>query len=237
MTMQYTRLAGQSAEYIDAREKLRLAEIDLMQHREQVAALRRALPEGPVVADYEFLEGPRSPAESDAPITTVRLRELFTAPDRPLIVYHLMYGKRQTDPCPMCTQWIDGFNGIAHHLAQNADLAIVAAADPAALRDYGRQRGWNRLRLLSAGDSTFKYDLGSEDADGAQDSTVSVFVRDADGNVRHTYSATPHMAEDINQRGIDLLCATWHLLDLTPPGRGEWYSSLSYGTAIAGVTA
>jgi predicted dithiol-disulfide oxidoreductase (DUF899 family) len=231
--MEYTRLAGQSSESLDAREKLRLAEIDLMQQREQVAAMRRALPPGPVVDDYEFLEGPRSLSDGDTPVTTVRLRDLFTAPNRPLIVYHLMYGKAQTEPCPMCTQWIDGFNGIAHHLAQNADLVIVAAADLPALRGYGRQRGWNRLRLLSAGGSTFKFDLGSEDADGGQDSTVSVFVRDADGNVRHTYSATPRMAGDIDQRGIDLLCATWHLLDLTPQGRGEWYSSLSYGTEVA----
>ena len=43
----------------------------------------------------------------------VRLSELFTSPDRPLIVYHLMYGKAQTAACPMCTMWIDGFNGVA----------------------------------------------------------------------------------------------------------------------------
>ena len=232
--MQYTRLAGQSAEYLDAREKLRLAEIDLMQQREQVAAMRRALPPGPVVEDYEFLEGPRSLADGVGPVTRVRLSDLFTAPDRPLIVYHFMYGKAQTEPCPMCTQWIDGFNGIAHHLAQNADLVIVAAADLEPLRAWGRERGWDRLRLLSNGNSTFKYDFGSEDRDGIQDSTVSVFVRDADGRVRHTYSAMPHMDPDINQRGIDLLCATWHLLDLTPHGRGDWYSSLSYGTTPPG---
>jgi predicted dithiol-disulfide oxidoreductase (DUF899 family) len=225
--MRYTRLA-QSADYLDAREKLRLAEVDLMQHREQVAAMRRALPPGPAVDDYEFLEGPRSLAAGDAPVTSVRLHELFTGPRRPLVVYHLMYGKAQTEPCPMCTQWIDGFNGIAHHLAQSVDFVVAAAADPAALRAHARNRGWDRLRLLSCGDSTFKYDLGSEEADGAQDSTVSVFARDDGGVVRHTYSAKPRMAGDVDQRGIDLLCATWHLLDLTPGGRGEWYSSLSY---------
>ena len=225
--MQYTRLR-QSEEYLDAREKLRLAEIDLMHHREQVAAMRRALPPGPVVENYEFEEGPRDLSAGDTPVTTVRLADLFTAPGRPLIVYHLMFGKAQTEPCPMCTQWIDGFNGIAHHLAQNADLVIVAAADAAALRAHARNRGWERLRLLSCGANTFKYDLGSEEPDGTQDSTVSVFTRDADGTVRHTYSAKPSMADDIQQRGIDLLCATWHLLDLTPNGRDDWYSSLSY---------
>ncbi len=57
--MGYTRLTGESASYLDAREKLRLAEIDLMQQRERVAEMRRALPPGPVVDDYEFLEGRR----------------------------------------------------------------------------------------------------------------------------------------------------------------------------------
>jgi predicted dithiol-disulfide oxidoreductase (DUF899 family) len=36
------------------------------------------------------------------------------------------------------------------------------------------------------------------------------------------------MSDEIGQRGIDLLCPTWHLLDLTPGGRGDWYSSLHY---------
>ena len=34
--------------------------------------------------------------------------------------------------------WIDGFNGVAHHVEQNADLVIVAAADPAMLRAHAR---------------------------------------------------------------------------------------------------
>jgi len=39
-----------------------------------------------------------------------------------------MYGKNQTLPCPMCTMMIDLFNGIASHLAQKIDFAIIAAA-------------------------------------------------------------------------------------------------------------
>ncbi|MFE2264402.1 DUF899 family protein [Streptomyces griseosporeus] len=45
----HTRLADESDEYLAAREELRRAEIDLMRHRERVAALRRALPAGPAV--------------------------------------------------------------------------------------------------------------------------------------------------------------------------------------------
>jgi len=224
-----TRLTTESSEYQAAREDLRQAEIALMRQREEVADRRRRLPAGPVVDDYVFEEGPSSLEDGDDPAREVRLSELFSSPDRPLVLYHLMYGKRQTSPCPMCTMWIDGFNGVAHHVAQNVDLAVVAAADLPTLRDHARRRGWDNLRLLSAAGNTFKYDLGSEDADGHQDSTVSVFERDADGRVRHAYTTHPRLGNGTDERGIDLLCPTWHVLDLTRPGRGDWYSQLDYG--------
>ena len=227
-TYRQTNLTNESEDYLARREELRLAEIELMHHRERVAALRRALPQGALVQDYEFLQGPSQLDAGDQPIAPIKLSRLFTAPHRPLVIYHLMYGKKQTKPCPMCTMWIDGLNGVAQHLAQNIDLAIVAAAEPQALRSFARKRGWKNLRLLSAGTSTFKYDLGSEDAAGCQDSTISVFTLDANGAVHHSYSAHPRMAPDIQERGIDLLTPVWTFLDLTPQGRGSWYASLSY---------
>jgi len=234
MTVEVTRLRGESEGYRRAREELRLAEIELMHHRERVAELRRQLPSGPLLEDYVFEEGPADLDAGDGPVHRVRLSELFTGPDRSLIVYHLMYGKAQTSPCPMCTLWIDGFNGVVDHVTQNVDFVVAAAADPAVLRAHARARGWDRLRLLSCGDSTFKYDLMSEDEDGSQDSTVSVFARGANGDVRHVYTGHPWLSPEIEQRGIDLLNPVWHLLDLTPQGRGDWYAELSYGTGKAG---
>jgi predicted dithiol-disulfide oxidoreductase (DUF899 family) len=231
-TYRQTNLSNESKEYLAKREELRLAEIELRNMRERVAELRRQLPPGANVEDYEFVEGPTALDEGDAPIRKVRLSELFTAPDRSLVIYHLMYGKKQTTPCPMCTAWIDGYNGIAHHIAQNVDFAVVAAADVPALRAYARTRGWDKLRLLSAGESSFKYDLGSEDATGHQDSTISVFTRDKEGTLRHFYSGHPWLADDIKERGIDELSPIWNLLDLTPQGRGSWYASLDYGTKV-----
>jgi predicted dithiol-disulfide oxidoreductase (DUF899 family) len=225
--MLITRLVKESPEYAARREELRLAEIELMLQRERVAELRRALPQGTPVEDYEFQHGPADLGAGDAPIGTIRLSELFTAPDRALVVYHLMYGKKQTTPCPMCTMWIDGYDGVAHHVTQNADFVVVAAADPATLRAHARSRGWTNLTLLSCGDSTFKYDLGSEDVDGEQDSAISVFTRD-NGTVRHFYTGHPRLSDDIDQRGIDLLSPVWHLLDLTPGGRDDWYAGLDY---------
>src|SRR5213076_3349445 len=208
-TFRQTNLTNESSEYLAKREELRLQEIQLMRQRERVAELRRHLPQGAPIQDYQFEEGPRDLSSGDAPVRTVHLSELFTQPNRSLVIYHLMYGKRQTKPCPMCTAWLDGTNGVAHHLAQNLDFAVVAAVDVTTLRAHARSRGWDKLRLLSAGNSTFKYDLGSEDREGHQDSTISVFTRDDDGTPRHFYTAHPRMAPEIQERGIDLLAPIW----------------------------
>ncbi len=239
-TFRQTNLTNESDEYLRKREEMRLAEIELRQARERVAELRRAMPKGAEIQDYEFLDcgivgalpDGRATAPGDKPVAKIRLSELFTAPDRSLVIYHFMFGKKQTEACPMCTAWIDGYNGVAHHIAQNVDFAIVAAADPATLRAYARERGWHKLRLLSAGDSTFKYDLGSEDKQGNQDSTISVFTKESDGMLRHFYSGHPWLAEGMWERGIDELTPIWNLLDLTPQGRGKFYASLDYGTKV-----
>ena len=212
----------ESAEYRDAREELRRAEVELMLHRERVAELRRRLPPGPIVDDYVFEEGP---AAGDEPVTTVRLSDLFTGPGRDLVLFHFKYGKRQTKPTPTCTTWIDGLNGMAHHLAQVVDVAVVAAADVPALRAQARRQKWTNLRLLSARSNTFKYDLGSEDADGNQDSAISVFYRDDDGQVRHFYSVHPRISGEVAGQVVDLLSPVWQVLDLTRGGRGTWGAS------------
>jgi predicted dithiol-disulfide oxidoreductase (DUF899 family) len=91
--------------------------------------------------------------------------------------------------------------------------------------------------LLSAGSNTFKYDLGGEETDGGQDSSVSVFTKDSDNTVRHFYTAHPRMAPEIQERGIDLLAPVWNFMDLTPQGRAEWYASLAYGTKARAQTS
>jgi predicted dithiol-disulfide oxidoreductase (DUF899 family) len=81
--------------YESKREELREAELDLMRRRERVAQLRRDLPEGDVVGDYTFVD-----VESGE---DVKLSELFTGPNRSLILYHYMFGKKEVPPCPMCS--------------------------------------------------------------------------------------------------------------------------------------
>ncbi len=206
--------------YETKREELREAELELMRQRERVAALRRGLPAVTAVDDYVFVD-----AETG---DDVRLSELFSAPGRSLILYHYMYGKAQTDPCPMCSMWIDGYNAIAHHVRQRADFVVLAAADVDQLRDVAKRRGWDNIRLLSAGESTFKKDFMSEEDNGEQIERVSVFKRDDDGTVWHFYSSGAELAPEVRERGIDLLSPVWNLFDLTPEGRGDWYPSLYY---------
>lgn len=200
------------------REEVREAELELMRQRERVAAMRRELEPEPI-RDYEFID-----VESGS---SVRLSELFTGTERPLIVYHYMFGKKQTEPCPMCSMWIDGYNGIAHHVRQRADFVVLAAAGADELRTVAKQRGWDNIRLLSAGESTFKKDFSSETEDGEQIERVSVFTRHGDV-VNHQYSSGAELGPSQRERGIDLLCPVWHLFDLTPQGRGDWYPSLTY---------
>jgi predicted dithiol-disulfide oxidoreductase (DUF899 family)/uncharacterized protein YndB with AHSA1/START domain len=197
-----------------ARDRLRAAELELMLQRERVAAMRRELPLGPSGSDYEFDE------VVDGETRRVALRDLFTSPERPLVVYHFMYGKKQMTACPMCSMWMDGWNAVADHLAENVDFVVAASADAADWAALASDRGWDNVRLVSAALSTFKLDIGGEDAEGFQEPAISVWEL-VDGEPRLTYSGGAHIDGD-HWRGIDLLSPVWHMLDLTRAGRGDW---------------
>ena len=227
-TMAAKRLPNESPDYQTARAELLAAEIALKDQREQVAELRRQLPEGPIVEDYVFREGSRD-LDNNSPMSMreVRLSELFDEDHDQLVLIHFMYGGAQTDPCPMCTMWTDGYNGVAEHVRQKACLALVAEADLSQLRAWARERGWDNIRLLSSAGSTFKRDLRMADEDGSQHPGVSIFTRNPDGSVRHIYTCEAVLAEG-HWRGVDLLSPVWHLFDLLPQGRGDWNPRISY---------
>jgi predicted dithiol-disulfide oxidoreductase (DUF899 family) len=137
-----------------------------------------------------------------------------------------MFHPDDAQACPMCSMWVDGFQGVAPHLARHTGFAVVAKAPLAKLRPWGRARGWTRLRLLSSHDSTFNADLGAESPDGAQRPVISVFTRDGD-RVRHGYSQSADFIDGA-ERGIDPLSPVWSVLDLLPGGRGDWYAENGY---------
>src|SRR5262245_5496174 len=94
-TFRQTNFPNESEEYLSRREELRLAEIELRNQRERVAEMRRNLPKGPAVQDYVFEEVPAKLDAGDSPIRTVRLSQLFSGPNRSVVLYQFMYGKKQ----------------------------------------------------------------------------------------------------------------------------------------------
>jgi len=123
----------------------------------------------------------------------------------------------------MCTMWADGWAGVARHLAERVDFALVSGGPVSELAALAETRGWDNLRLLGAADSTFKVDIGGEDEHGHQSPFISVYGLDG-GRPRLSYSGGAHISGD-HWRGVDLLSPVWHLLDLTPDGRGDWMPS------------
>jgi len=215
---------GANDEYIAARMDLAKAERALRDQVEAVAAARRSLPKGTVVDDYVLTEGPAD-LGTDEPVHDVRLSTVFGQRDT-LFVYHLMFHPDDAEACPMCSMWVDGFHGVAHHLAQRTAFVVIGKAPLGKLRGWARQRGWDGLRILSSHGTTFNADMNAEHPTGDQRPMASVFVKDG-GQIRHFYTLPANFLDD-TERGIDLLSPVWNILDLLPDGRGDWYAENSY---------
>jgi predicted dithiol-disulfide oxidoreductase (DUF899 family) len=198
-------------------QSLKKDEIALKDHAEKVAAKRRSLPPGPVVKDYVFNDGTRS----------VKLSQLFGRGQNELLLYHFMFAPEDKKPCRMCNMWADGYNAIASHVGDRANIVLVAKAPAAKFKKWGKGRGWDNIRMLSSYGTTFNRDFDAEDDDGDQMPVISVFTRDKKGVIRHFYSKCA-MLDEKNFRGIDLLSPVWNLFDLLPSGRDDWYPKYSY---------
>ena len=218
---------GESAEYQRARQELYEAELALRDQIERVAVMRRALPMGMRMPDYVFREGPADLRNDDlAAFRDVRLSELFDDGHDTLIVDHLMFATADETPCVMCSMWADGYSAIAPHVRQRASFVVVAKKEIGALRAWARERGWDRIRLLSSAGNTFNCDMRMENEDGSQHPGLSVFSRDPSGAVYHRYTIDADL--DGQGRGIDLYSPVWQLFDLLPDGRGDWYPTHEY---------
>jgi predicted dithiol-disulfide oxidoreductase (DUF899 family) len=208
-------MPGAADEYRAAREELHRAEVALKNQIETVAAQRRALPPGPEIPDYQFLEG-------DKPI---RLSQLFEDGKPELVIYHLMYWADDDEFCPMCSMWVDGLNAVAKHIERRANFAVASRAPVDKLQAWAKQRGWKNVRLLSDDGAAFARDTGAEDVDGDPVETVVVFTKDG-STIRNTYLTHAYILGD--WRFIDLLNPVWHVFDLLPSGRDEWHPSNDY---------
>ena len=223
---------SESEAYRKARRKLLAAELDLRKRVEAVAALRRRLPLGGVVPeDYVFEEGAKNPSDTSTR-RRVRLSQLFAPGKDELILYSYMYGPKMKAPCPMCTAMLDGLDGQAPHVSQRANFAVVAKSPLPRVRKLAKGRGWKNMRILSSAGSTYHRDYHGESEQGGQMPMMNVFVRRR-GKVHHFWGSellfsAPH--DGLDSRHVDQFWPMWHLLDLTPGGRGaDFYPSLKYG--------
>ncbi len=209
-----------SQEWLDARRRLLQREKEFTRLRDELSRARRELPWEAVTKEYAF-EGPRG---------RQTLAELFDG-RRQLAVYHFMFDPSWDAGCPHCSFWADNFNGIIVHLNQrDVTMIAVSRAPYAKLAAYARRMGWT-FKWVSSHGSDFNVDYGVsfgpeevagkravynytvQDPGDTEREGVSVFYKDPTGAVLHTYSAYA--------RGIDMLNAAYHYLDLMPKGRDE----------------
>ena len=200
-----------TGEYLNARRTLIEEEKRLRDQIEAVAEQRRALPHGPSIDDYEFTD-----VASEKP---VKLSELFGKTDS-LIVYNLMFAPEDDAPCPMCTLWVDGYNGVMRHVSDATTMVIASRAPVEKLRALRDSRAWNQLRLVSS-PKKYARTIGSENEDGSQNPVITVYRRDPNG-LSIWYRGCAEFPDE-SYRGIDLLSPVWNLLDLLPEGRDDWF--------------
>jgi predicted dithiol-disulfide oxidoreductase (DUF899 family) len=103
------------------------------------------------------------------------------------------------------------------------NLAVVAKSDPHRIGEFARERGWHNLRLLSSRNNSYNRDYHAETAAGEQLSILNVFVREAE-QIRHFWASELLFAkgpQGEETRHVDLIWPIWHVLDMTPAGRGH----------------
>jgi predicted dithiol-disulfide oxidoreductase (DUF899 family) len=214
---------------IVSKEEWRAARIALLEREKELtamkdalAAARRALPWVRIEKDYVF-DGPNGP---------VTLAQLFEGRSQ-LFIKHFMMGPGQSRQCVGCSLEVDHLDGIRVHL-EHHDLtyAVVARAPIEEIERLKRRMGWDFTWVSSyRNEFNFDFNVSFSDAEIAQGrgyynfqevqvhpgvidlSGDSVFVKDADGQVYHTYSAYA--------RGGEQFLGIYAYLDVTPKGRAE----------------
>jgi predicted dithiol-disulfide oxidoreductase (DUF899 family) len=215
-------------EWIEARIQLLKQEKELTRLRDQLSAQRRDLPWVHVEKDYAF-EGPKGKTS---------LIDLFGGKTQ-LIVQHFMFGPDWDAGCKSCSFWADNFDGIVVHLQQrDIAFAAVSQAPFGRIEQYRKRMGWD-FNWVSCFGSDFNHDCNvsftpeeiaageiyynytSRQSSMTELPGISVFATDGQGNVFHTYSCY--------ERGLDMMNAAYHYIDLVPKGRDE--ASLSFPQA------
>ncbi|MGE0155000.1 MAG: DUF899 domain-containing protein [Reyranellaceae bacterium] len=208
------------AEWIEARKAHLAREKELTQAMDRLRQERRQLPWARVEKDYVF-EGPDG---------KVGLADLFQGRSQ-LVVQHFMFGPGWKEGCVGCSFAADHVDAARQHFEQqDVSFAAVSRAPYAEIAPFQKRMGWKFL-WVSSGGSDFNYDFGvsftprqlaagdtvynyrREKLEGEEQPGISVFVRNAAGEIFHTYSAYG--------RGDEATIGAYAYLDLVPKGRNE----------------
>jgi predicted dithiol-disulfide oxidoreductase (DUF899 family) len=207
-------------EWLTARRALLEKEKALTRQTEEMSRLQRSLPWERVTKEYVF----------DGPAGRETLADLFDGRSQ-LIVYHFMFHPDEAAGCPHCSLRADGFAGIGVHLNhRDVTMVVVSRAPYTKLVAYRKRMGWG-FKWVSSGGSDFNrdyqtsftaeevaakralYNYAMRDPQAPEREGHSIFYKDKNGAVFHTYSCY--------DRGNDKLNLHYHYLDLVPKGRDE----------------
>jgi predicted dithiol-disulfide oxidoreductase (DUF899 family) len=207
-------------QWVSERVAFMAKEKEFTRLRDELSRERRELPWEKVTKSYVF----------DGPGGKETLAQLFGNRSQ-LVVYHFMFDPAWSEGCKSCSFWADNFNGIDVHLAhRDITFLAISRAPLSKLEAYKKRMGWS-FKWVSSGESDFNYDFHvSFDPATAKSGAayynyvtgsrvqeempgLSVFYKDQNGDIYHTYSAY--------SRGIDLLNGAYNYIDLTPKGRDE----------------
>jgi predicted dithiol-disulfide oxidoreductase (DUF899 family) len=203
-----------------ARQALLVQEKELTRLRDQVSAVRRELPWVKVEKNYVF----------DGPNGKETLADLFAGRSQ-LVVKHFMLGPGWEEGCVGCSFGTDHLEGALVHLEHHdVTVVMVSRAPLAEIETFRRRMGWH-VKWVSSFGGDFNYDFnvsftpeqvasgkvpynyGLTDRAGEEMPGMSVFHKDADGQIAHTYSTYA--------RGGEVMLSTYSVLDMTPNGRNE----------------
>lgn len=205
-------------EWVDARRRLLAKEKDFLRLRDELSRERRELPWERVEKSYVF----------DAAGGRETLADLFAGRSQ-LIVYHFMFAPDSDTGCRGCSFWADSYNGSIAHLNQrDVSFAAVSRAPLPKLQAFAARMGWT-FKWVSGSEFNYDYQAAFRTEDVARGAAVynyasyqesmpdkpgvSVFFRDAGGDIYHTYSTYA--------RGLDPMNVAFQMLDLVPKGRDE----------------
>lgn len=205
--------------WLSARKKLLRQEKAFTRLGDRLAARQRSLP-WVKMKPYTFA-GPRG---------KVTLADLFESHSQ-LIVQHFMLGPGWEQGCKSCSFMMDHFNPTVVHLkARDVAFAAVSHAPLKEILPFKKRMGWD-VNWVSSHGTAFNqdfnvsfteeeierggvsYNYGKKNFPQTEAPGISVFARDAKGDVYHTYSSFG--------RGVEVAMTTYDLLDLVPKGRDE----------------